>query len=236
MDRPSLQNLLALAQARRSTRHFTDAPLPDDTMRQLLEAARWAPSGYNLQSTHFVVVTDPAKREALRGACMNQRQITEAPTTVVFTGDKQVMHANLQRVLQMDRDAGATNEKYESLMRKMVPLAFETGPMGLGWLWKAALPPVAGWFTPMPSIPAVKRRYWLAKQAALSAMNFMLAAEAAGLATCPMEGFDERRVRRVLGIPRRHLPIIITPVGYAADTDQTKTRLPLNELVHHERW
>jgi len=233
MTHVPFEDFLQIVRARRSTRHFTDAPLPEGMMAKLLDAARWAPSGYNLQATHFVVVTDQAKREALRAACMNQPQITEAPAVVVFAGDKGVMRAHMERVIEMDRDAGATNEKYEALMRKM---AFKTGPAGLGWFWKATLPPLAGWFTPVPSIPAVRRRYWLAKQAALCAMSFMLAAEAAGLATCPMEGFDERRVRRVLGMPRRYLPIIVTPVGYAADGEQTKTRLPLEQLVHWERW
>ena len=236
MSDETLSTFLELARGRRSTRHFTDDPLPEGMMEHLLDAARWAPSGYNLQSTHFVVVTDQARREALRPACMHQRQITDAPAVVVFAGDKAVMRAHMERVIEMDRDAGATNEKYEALMRKMVPLAMDTGPMGVGWLWKATLAPLAGWFTPMPSIPAVRRRYWLAKQAALCTMSFMLAAEAAGLATCPMEGFDEWRVRRVLGIPRRYLPIIVTPVGYAATSDQTKTRLPMDQLVHYEQW
>jgi len=44
----------------------------------------------------------------------------------------------------------------------------------------------------------VHRRYWLAKQAGLSAMSFMLAATAAGLATCPMEGFSDR----LMGVAR----------------------------------
>ena len=67
-------------------------------------------------------------------------------------------------------------------------------------------------------------------------MNFMIAAEAAGLATCPMEGFDERRVQKALGIPRHYLPILVTPVGYSAEGDPAKTRLPLEHLVHRDRW
>jgi nitroreductase len=82
----------------------------------------------------------------------------------------------------------------------------------------------------------VHRRYWLAKQVGLSAMNFMLAAHAAGLASCPMEGFDSRRVGRVLGLPSHVEPMLVVPVGYAATSNQIKTRLPLSQLVHRECW
>ena len=59
------------------------------------------------------------------------------------------------------------------------------------------------------------KRFWLAKQVMLCAMNLMLAAEAAGLSTLPMEGFDEGRVRKVLGIPRTQVVPVIVAVGYA---------------------
>ncbi|MCJ7620194.1 MAG: nitroreductase family protein, partial [Anaerolineae bacterium] len=42
---------------RRSIRRFTDQPLPKDALDKLLEAARWAPCGGNLQRWRFVVVT-----------------------------------------------------------------------------------------------------------------------------------------------------------------------------------
>lgn len=167
---------------------------------------------------------------------MNQNQVTETPVTVVFCGDKRVAYRHFVHVLRHDKEAGAIDVEYETLLRKFVPLAFHTHPLGLGWLWKATLPPLARFAVPVPSIPAVRRRYWLAKQAALAAMNFMLAATAAGLATCPMEGFDERRVARVLKLPRSVLPIIVVPVGYTADDKTVKTRLPLERLVHREVW
>ena len=232
----SLDALLSLMRSRRATRHFKPDPLPDGVLEKLLEAARWAPSGYNLQPTHCVVVTQDAVKQRLRDACMNQSQVTEAPAVVVFTGDTAAAKNNFEEAIKHDLDAGAVDHEYVRFIRKFVGLAFNTGPVGLGWLVKATLLPWLTFVTPMPSIPAVTRRYWLAKQVSLAAMNFMLAAEAAGLATCPMEGFDDRRVHKVLGIPRAHVPVIITPVGYSATPGAIKTRLPLERHVHHERW
>ncbi len=67
----------------------------------------------------------------------------------------------------------------------------------------------------MPNLPAVNKRHWLGKQTMLCAMNFMLAAEAAGLNTLPMEGFDTARVRSALQLPSSWEPMLIVPVGHA---------------------
>lgn len=230
------KELIDLVRSRRSTRHFLSDPVPPELLDQLLEAARWAPSGFNLQPTHFVVVTDSEVKTRLYPACMKQRQVLEAAATVVFTGDHNVVANHFERVLQMDREAGAINDNYETLLRKAVPLSFHRGPMGLGWLWKMVVEGVAERFIPIPNVQAVHMKYWLAKQVSLSAMAFMLAAEAAGLATCPMEGFGESAVRRVLGIPLSQTIVLIVPVGYAAQTAATKTRLPLLDRVHRDRW
>lgn len=43
---------------RRSVRRFTDDPVPDDAVREMLEAARTAPSWANVQPWEFIVVRD----------------------------------------------------------------------------------------------------------------------------------------------------------------------------------
>ncbi|MBL8880269.1 MAG: nitroreductase family protein [Phycisphaerales bacterium] len=231
-----LESFEQLAKHRRSIRHFDPRAVADELLMRLLDCARWAPSGYNLQPTHFVLVSDLAIKMRLFTACMSQRQIVEAPTIVVFVGDRRAFQHNAEAMLAQERAAESISPEYETLLRRVLPLAFSHAPAGLGWLWKALLIPVAAIFRPVPSIPAVHQRFWLAKQVALAAMNFMLAAEAAGLATVPMEGFDERRVRRLLGIPRWCIVPIIVPVGYAADRPAGKTRLPLAGMTHRDRW
>jgi nitroreductase len=231
-----LEPFLDLVRSRRSTRHFRPDPVPPDLLDGLLEAARWAPSGFNLQPTHFVVVTHPDIKAKLYRACMKQRQVLEAGATVVLTGDRRVVANHFERVLRQDREAGAINAAYEQLLRKNVPLSFNQGPLGVGWLWKAVAEAVVERFIPIPSIQAVHKSFWLAKQVCLSAMVFMLAAEAAGLATCPMEGFGERAVRRALGIPSSQTVVLVVPVGYADNLALKKTRLPLDGRVHREQW
>jgi iodotyrosine deiodinase len=55
-------------QRRRTTRHFSDRPVPRSVIEACLEAAGTAPSGAHIQPWHFVVVTDPTIKHALREA------------------------------------------------------------------------------------------------------------------------------------------------------------------------
>ncbi|MEW6234406.1 MAG: nitroreductase family protein [Candidatus Omnitrophota bacterium] len=225
-----------LARRRRAIRHFQPDPIDKETLLRLLETAQWAPSGYNLQPTHYYAVTNEVLKNSLYSACFKQKQILEAPATIVFTGDRRVFENHFEKVIRMELETGAINEEYEKKLRQFVPLAFAHSPMGLGWFWKAALAPLLRLATPVPDFPAAHKRFWLAKQVLLNAMIFMLAATAEGLATVPMEGFDESRVKRALGIPRSHIVPVLIPVGYAVTADLKKTRLPLQDVLHWDRW
>jgi nitroreductase len=228
--KPILAQFEGLAQRRRATRHFLQQPLERELIERLLRTAQWAPSGYNLQPTRFVVVADPLIRSRIRRACMNQQPLEEAPIVIVFAGDHRA-YDRLEETLNSDLTAGAITPDYANFLRKIVALMFRQGPLGINWLWKATLIPLARVFVPIPRMMAVHKRFWLAKQVMLCAMNFMLAAEAAGLGTVPMEGFDAGRLRRVLDLPRSWEPILVVPIGYAKTDPAKRTRLPLQRVI-----
>lgn len=50
------EEALELIRTRRSTRAFSDKPVENELLEQLLEAGRHAPSGGNSQTTHFIVI------------------------------------------------------------------------------------------------------------------------------------------------------------------------------------
>jgi len=154
----------------------------------------------------------------------------------VLVGDPDAVRANFERVLAMEREVGAMNDGYETFLRGLIPKAFDRGPLGLtGWI-KRLYPTLMRPFKPVPEVPAGNMRFWLTKQAMLTAMNFMLAATAAGLATVPMEGFDESRVKRLLGIPSGHVVPLLIPVGLPAAGEARKSRLPLSDLMLRNRY
>ena len=49
---------LELVRQRRSIRSFKEDPIPDEQVDKIIEAARFAPSGFNLQPWEFVIVRD----------------------------------------------------------------------------------------------------------------------------------------------------------------------------------
>lgn len=60
-------NLLKLVKKRRSIRRFKPDPIPDGYIEKIIEVARWAPSGFNMQPWEFVVVKKPELREKIVG-------------------------------------------------------------------------------------------------------------------------------------------------------------------------
>lgn len=62
-------NLLELLKKRRSTRRYITDPVPDEAIDKIIEAARWAPSGFNQQPWEFVVVEDPKLKEGIVEIC-----------------------------------------------------------------------------------------------------------------------------------------------------------------------
>jgi nitroreductase len=72
-------NARTLFERRFSCRSFDATPLDRETVEAVLEAARWAPNGGNLQPWRFVVVLDSIRRNALAGAAYGQDFLAQAP-------------------------------------------------------------------------------------------------------------------------------------------------------------
>jgi nitroreductase len=59
------ESLLRLAKKRRTIRRFKPDPIPDEYIEKIIEVARWAPSGFNMQPWEFVVVKKPELRRKI---------------------------------------------------------------------------------------------------------------------------------------------------------------------------
>src|SRR3990170_8561369 len=53
---------------RRSIRKYSSRPVSIEILREILEAARWAPSAHNAQPWRFIVLTDAATKAVLAKA------------------------------------------------------------------------------------------------------------------------------------------------------------------------
>ena len=81
---------LECIKTRRSIRKFTEQPVTEDEVRQVVEAAAFAPSWKNTQIARYIVVTDKEKKDKLADDCMldfafNQKTTHGAPALVVLT-------------------------------------------------------------------------------------------------------------------------------------------------------
>ncbi len=80
-------SLLDVIFRRRSIRRYKSKPVPDDVLKNILEAGRLAPSADNIQPWHFIVVTAPEIKRELSGG-MWRGFIKDSAFTIVGCGDK----------------------------------------------------------------------------------------------------------------------------------------------------
>ena len=73
---------MEVVRRRRSIRAYKSREVEERILKEILEAARWAPSAKNLQMWKFVVVRDPDKKKALAKASFDQNFIAEAPLVI----------------------------------------------------------------------------------------------------------------------------------------------------------
>jgi len=71
---------------------------------------------------------------------------------------------------------------------------------------------------------------------AIAVDHLTLAARALGLGTCWVGAFDANAVRSILGIPDDIEVVQLIPMGYPADWPASRSRRPMDNLVHYDRW
>jgi nitroreductase len=84
--------------ARHSVRSFRDRAVEPAKLARVLEAAHLAPSARNEQEWRFVVVSDPAKKEALATEASSEHFMLEAPLIIAACAqtDGRVMRCGQQ--------------------------------------------------------------------------------------------------------------------------------------------
>lgn len=85
---------------RKSIRRYKSDPIPEKVLTRVLEAARWAPSGKNLQPWKFIVVRDEHLRQELAAASAHQFFMAEAPVTIVACGYPEESYAHMGRYMK----------------------------------------------------------------------------------------------------------------------------------------
>jgi nitroreductase len=79
-------DVMETIRTRRSVRSYNERRIPDETLRELLEAFHLAPSANNEQPWKLIVVREPEIKRKLAGVCYGQTFIAEADAVCVACG------------------------------------------------------------------------------------------------------------------------------------------------------
>ena len=79
--------VLDVIRSRRAVRHFTDAAVPVELIRQVIEAGRWASSASNRRIHRFLVVRDPVRLRLAQA--LSPGMVTVPPLLIVICTDEE---------------------------------------------------------------------------------------------------------------------------------------------------
>jgi len=201
--------LLKAMQSRRSIRKFKSNEVPDPVIKELLEAARLAPSGSNLQATRFVVIKSQPERMKLK-ECTPLPFVAHAPVVIACCIDKQAF--------------GNTLARYRELMDVQ---AFAGTPLEDNALMEASAKRRSGM-----DQAAVKA--YLTLNAAIAIEHIVLRAVDLGLGSCWIMMFDSEKTKSMLELDDRYDVVALLPIGYPDQSPAARPRLPLKEWVIKE--
>ncbi len=210
MNDETAAGLLDVIHRRATAEEFDpNRELDEATIRNLVEDAVCAPSSFNLQHWRFVAVRRAEDRQRLCEAAFNQPQVARAPLTFIVLGCLDAVDT-LPGILDLAVARGAIAE-------------------GKAVAWVRMARQIYG--------DECAARDEAIRSASLAAMTMMLAAEARGLVSGALTGFDPDRVRREFGIASRHLPVMLLTIGYPLGAPRPRMpRLGVDDVMRYDRW
>ncbi len=196
---------------RRSIRIFKSDDIPDpEKVKECISNAVNAPTSSNLQLWEFYHVTDKSILKQMTKACLGQNAAKTAAQMVVVVSRKDLwkrrakFNADYLRSLlgSKSEDEYSKREKFAlQYYTKIIPTVYTDFFGIIGWV-KYIIFNIIGLFK--PAYRQVRRsdlRIVAHKSAGLAAQNFMISMAGIGYDTCPMEGSDTLRVKKILGLP-----------------------------------
>lgn len=204
-----------VVKSRRSVRKYLSQPVPDEVIKKALEAALLAPNSSNLQPWEFYWVKSAEKKSSLVNACLFQNTAKTADHLIVAVARLDTWKRNRDLVLKDFEKRGTPPKPIQLYYKKLIPLLYTQDPFGLFGFVKWIGLTVIGLFRPIARGPLFRKDLFevVVKTTALACENFMLAITAQGYGTCPMEGFDEARVKKILNLNSKCRVVMIISVG-----------------------
>lgn len=202
-----LHPALDVIRHRVSVNRFDSAfELADRTISELIAYACEAPSAYNLQNWRFIAVRSPVRKRALMTLAYDQEKVVEAAVTFIVCGLLEPQRG-IRAAMQGFHDDGHIDREFLE-----------------DWIEEAA--------AVYRDDPSAQRDEAI-RSASLAAMNLMIAAQAMGLGSGPMIGFDAAAVSAEFGLATTEIPVMLVAVGRAAEGNwPRKRRRPIDHVLN----
>ncbi len=229
---------------RRSCRVYKKEPIDTNKVKQCIKNAVLAPTSSNLQLWEFYHVTNKEIIQKLATACFNQNAARTAQQLVVVVARKDLWRKRCKANIDFLNNAFDKPDLEDRLAKrkkmamnyyqKVMPITYFDF-LGIFGMLKYLVFQIIGLFRPIYRQARLSDMRIVAhKSAGLAAQNFMTSMAAIGYDTCPMEGSDTLRVKRILGIPWRAEINMIIGCGLRDENGiyGARFRVPFEEVYH----
>ena len=196
--------------SRRSVRDFLNKNINILTVKKCIKNATLAPNSSNLQLWEFYHIINSELKVNISKACFDQPAAKTANQFVIIVTRKDLWKSrrdfNLNFILNKFKDLDdkkSIRKKKNAInyYKLLIPTLYGNFLRITGFL-KYINVSIIGFFRPMyREVTSSDLRVVVHKSAALAAQNFMLSMSSSGYDTCPMEGFDSVRVKKILNLP-----------------------------------
>ena len=229
---------------RRSVRYFDEEKeLDTEKVKHCIELATLAPNTSNMQLWEFYHITEPEMLKKMSHACLDQRATETAKQIVVFVTRRDLHRKRSKAILEFEkgniarysppeRQAKRWNDRrlYYSRLMPFIYSRF----FGLLGIFRKILSTTISLFRPMTTtVSESDMGVVVHKTCGLAAQTFMIAMAEAGYDTCPLEGFDSRRVKKLLNLPCSAEINMVIPCGIRKGTRGIwgeRFRVPFEEV------
>ena len=197
IDQPSTFH--DIVDTRRSVRDYLPDAVPQEVLDRCLDAALKAPSSSNLQHWEFLIIRNPAVRAQVNHVCLDQKLLESAPLLIAVVTHTRTWKRNSRFILDTLEARGILRKSQTRYWGRLVPWLYRQGPLGVFGIMKRVVSRLLSIFRPTHNLLSkADLRVMAHKSTALAAATLMLALRAEGYDSCPMEGFDPWRAKKVL--------------------------------------
>ena len=179
-----------------------------------------AANSSNLQPWEFYLVKNKNNRSDLIEACFSQNAVKTAQELIVTVSRIDTRKRNRNLVLENYKIRINLFPVVEKYYNKFIPLSYVHDPMGLFGGMKTIMSfflNIVGYFWPVPRGPILRHDVFeiVTKTTRLACQNFMMTLVAQGHDSCSMEGFDKKRVKKILKLNSNSHVVMVLGVGKA---------------------